>query len=599
MQIWKHLTAAMLPLCTAALLVVAATPPLTAMEQATVQGRLAADRPVSFDVYIPVQHRDQLEQLLTELHTTGSANYQKWLTPQQFRERFGPSAADLAAAQQELSAAGLTATVPDSHRIHVTGTAAVIERAFGTELHDAVLEDGEQEVAATQSPLLPSSLKRLSGVVVGLSANVHMRRNSAAVSPLNRYSTAGPYWFDDLKEAYKFPSYQSLTGKGANIAILMTGAYKKADMDIFFGHEKLATPNFKRIDVDGGAPFNKNKSLETHLDLQQSGGMAPGAKITLYNLPSLRDKYILDGLTQIIEDNTADVVSMSFGGPELAYTEEYNGGIDETAKLRMMDDVFAQGNAQGISFVASSGDSGGLALPSAACFKKKATDTCGSYLAGVEFPASSPHVTGVGGTNLKTTHTANNLDSTYISESAFYDPLSADIFYSTPATGAVWGSGGGDSIVFLKPFYQRLVTTGNPRFRTVPDVAGHEGGCPADATCSPDDSAVIVAIAGGLYGVIGTSASAPDFAGLLALAVEHYGSRLGNANNYIYALAAAQKSGLVKNVYNWNIPGNNGAFSSGNAGYNRVLGNGTVNGANFLLAPQLPLAGTPQTPSNP
>ena len=92
-------------------------------------------------------------------------------------------------------------------------------------------------------------------------------------------------------------------------------------MDLYFGHEKLATPTIQEVKVHGGAPFDPNGSFETALDIQQSGGMAPKATIVLYNLPDLFDSNILDGLTNIIESNRVDVVNMSFSGPELGYTK--------------------------------------------------------------------------------------------------------------------------------------------------------------------------------------------------------------------------------------------------------------------------------------
>jgi subtilase family serine protease len=270
--------------------------------------------------------------------------------------------------------------------------------------------------------------------------------------------------------------------------------------------------------------------------------------------------------------------------------------------MRAEDDLFAQGNAQGITFVASSGDSGALSAIPLACFDPKATSTCGSFLASAEFPASSPNVTGVGGTNLATTFTGapGNLNSAYISEQAFPDPLAADIFYGTPATGGIWASGGGDSIIFRKPNFQKLVHTGNAHFRTVPDLSLHMGGCPQGAlSCSPEDSADIAIIGGTAFGAIGTSASAVDFTGLTALAVQRFGTRLGNENLYIYSLAAVQSAGLGFKVFRTGIPGFDGLFSTTPKGYNRVLGNGTIKGTDFLLAPLIPTAGIPQTPSNP
>jgi hypothetical protein len=144
----------------------------------------------------------------------------------------------------------------------------------------------------------------------------------------------------------------------------MSGSYNPADMDLYFGHEKLATPKFTEVDIDGGAPYDPVNSFETHLDMQQTGGMAPKAKIILYNIPDLSDASIIDGLLKIIQDNKADVVNMSFGGPEIFYTPAYNDGTDFSFLLRVEDDLFAQGNAQGITFFAASGDEGALsAIP--------------------------------------------------------------------------------------------------------------------------------------------------------------------------------------------------------------------------------------------
>ena len=136
--------------------------------------------------------------------------------------------------------------------------------------------------------------------------------------PLNRESPSGGYWFDDLKQAYSYPSYLSLAGEGVTIGVLMTPGFNPPDMKLYFSHENLATPNIQTFNVEGGAPYDVNSAAETQIDIQHSGGMAPKANIILYNLPDLSDDSILAGLTQIIENNVADVVNMSFGEPEAA-----------------------------------------------------------------------------------------------------------------------------------------------------------------------------------------------------------------------------------------------------------------------------------------
>ena len=573
-------------------------------ENAILQGRVSSNQQLGFDIYLPLQHRDQLERQLADLHNPSSPNYQKWLTPAEFNAIYAASSSQHRAIVAQLTSYGLDAHSVSAHRIHVTGTAAATERALGTVLKMGQFSSGKSTVAASKPLTMNGALLESHAVITAFSGTIHMRSHSQPVAtPQNRYTPAGPYWFDDLKQAYRFPSFQSYTGKGATIGILMSGNFNPSDMDKYFAHEKLATPKFSTINVDGGSPFDPNSSFETHLDMQQSGGTAPEANVILYNLPDLSDTHIMDGLSQIITDNKVDIVNMSFGGAELYYTAAYNSGTDLTSVLRQEDDLFAQGNAQGITFIASSGDAGALAALPVSCAYAPVPN-CGQFVASVEFPASSPHVTGVGGTNLVTTHSGirGNLNSAYVREQAFADPLAGDIQFQTSATGGFWGSGGGDSILFSKPFFQNFVATGNDSFRTVPDLSLHMGGCPAGTVnnfCNPDDSADIEAIGGSYVGVIGTSASAPDFAGLTALAVERFGRRLGNENYYIYALAAAQYAGLPIKVYNKNIPGSNGLYSTNVKGYDRVLGNGTVNGTNFLLAPRGPVAGIPQTPSNP
>jgi subtilase family serine protease len=571
---------------------------LFAAEKAVLEGRVEDSQPVSFEVYVPIQKREQLEKDLQAMHDPSSPTYQKWLTPAEFQTRYGATPEQLAAIKEQLAGSGLEATVVGGH-VHVTGKSVMVERALGTSLVNAAFPSGRRSIVATRSLTPPEAMTRLGAKVVGLSGTMMMRTHShLRALPDNRYASYGGYWFDDLKQAYSFPSYLVSTGKGTTIATLTDGAYIPSDMKIYFDHEKLAEPDISEVEVAGGSSVGASTE-ETNLDLQQAGGMAPAAKIVHYNLPDLSDNSIIDGLSQLITENKADVVSMSFGEPELYYTAAYNDGVDFTYILQIYDDIFAQGNAQGITFIASSGDSGGLAAVPLVCFNYG--PNCGAAIPAVNFPASSPHVTGVGGTNLTTTYMPGSLDSAYVSEEAFGDPLSEDIFYGTSASGLYWGSGGGDSVVFSKPLYQDWVPTGNAKYRTVPDVALQMGGCPnyVLGNCNPADSYTIEVLGGEYYGVIGTSVAAPDVAGLTALLVEHLGHRLGNFNYLLYTLAQEQNAGSAIKPFKKGIPGFNGEYSTSAAPYDRVLGNGTLTGIDVLLNPHGLAAGVPQTPSNP
>jgi subtilase family serine protease len=586
-----------------------------AFEKATIGAQAAAEQAVQFNVYLPVRDRAAVEALITELHTQGSPEYHKWLTPAEYNERFGPSQSTVNSIKQELAARGLQVSEVHAHSLRVSGTVAAINAAFETTLATARFASGRQSLAALKPLKLTPALAAANASIAAFSGTTHMHSDSKPIlgfpGPENRESTTGGYWFDDLKQAYAYPSYKKLTGKGSNIGVLMTPGFNPSDMTLYFSHEKLATPSITTVNVEGGAPYDVNSAAETHIDITHSAGMAPLANVYLYNLPDLNDDSVFAGLTLIIEQNVVDVVNMSFGEPEAAYAAAYNGGVSYEGIIGIWDDYFAEGNAQGITWVASSGDSGGKNVPAAACFSASPPNPCGPMETGVNLPASSPHVTSVGGTNLVTTYHPPSLDSAYVEENADYDALFEDIFFGTTATGAVWGSGGGISGYFAKPSYQKLVSqqflpSGARKWRTVPDVALEMGGCPGagdlyveeHGVCPPDRSFDWTPLSGTFYGFIGTSLSSPDFVGLVALKIESEGGRLGNLNYEIYALAAGQENGSFNTVFRRDIPGSNGVYST-HPGYNLVLGNGTVIANHFVRGPSLPAAGEPQTPTNP
>jgi subtilase family serine protease len=563
---------------------------------------------VEFSVYLPLQNAGQLDQFLAGVHDPNSRDYHRWLTPQEFHQRFGPRASDMAGIQAALASRGLKVIGTQGRGMRVRGSVAAIQGAFGAPIWNGRAPNGARRLVATRPLKLPASLAQAGAHVLAFAPLVghHTHAIRVGLAPDNRYSAAGPYWFDDLKQAYDFPSYQRLTGAGRTIGIVMANDFLDSDLALYFGHEHLIPPKVIRVPVDGGAPFDPNYSFEVSLDIQQAGGMAPGATIIDYNIPDLSDQSVYDAYYTIVESNTADIVSSSFGIAEGFYTAAYNGGVDYTWIFQMYEDLFKQGNAQGITFVASSGDMGGLGLPSLSYFDPPQNPpvVTAQFLPGIEHPASSPHVTAVGGTNLITTSNPPSLDSRYVSENAYGDRLEPYDPYGVGnlVSGGVWQGGGGVSVVFNKPPYQYLVRTG-ANMRTVPDISGHMGGCPVGTIgdCPDDRSSVVVADGGNFYLVIGTSASAPDFAGILALAEQNlHGKRLGNVNYLIYAYGAAQSFGPFQ-VFHQGIPGDNGLYVShqGVRGYNLVLGNGTPFVRRFILAPFVPPAGIPQTPSNP
>ncbi|HTU69957.1 MAG TPA: S53 family serine peptidase [Candidatus Baltobacteraceae bacterium] len=548
-------------------------------------------------VHLPLRNSAELDQLIADQSTQGSPLYHHFLTPAQFRASYGPALSDLQTVATALNAQGFKTTIT-SQGVVADAPQAIVERTFGVTLaqRSAALTRGAAPVQLLQSnkaPTIPAPLAKVDATVAAFAPLPALKPDfmfagTTAAFPDNRYSNVGPYWFDDLKQAYAYPSYADASGRGETIAILAASDFLDSDVALYFGHENLTPPTVIRRPVDGGSPpFNIDSgySDEVSLDVQQSGGSAPGAKIIVYEAPdaSIAPSF-LDMYTAIDEDNLADVVSTSFGLCELYFTAAYNDGEDFTYLFQDFHDLYRQGNAQGITFMNSSGDFGAM----------ECTDPTGTIATlGINWPANDPDVTAVGGTNLVTTYTST-LRSAYVAENADHDTFAAD---SGEPAGEIWGSGGGVSIYWPKPPYQDLVNTGS-RMRTNPDVAMHMGGCPVGSVtpCGPDRSSDVTALGGQFYLLIGTSASSPEFAGLQAVQDQITHSRAGNANYLLYALAAL---GTVGNgpVFHNDIPGNNGYPSK--RGYNYVVGNGTPYGAQYALDPLAPLAGNPQTPSNP
>ncbi|HTC30123.1 MAG TPA: S53 family serine peptidase [Candidatus Acidoferrum sp.] len=549
-------------------------------------------------VHLPLRNSAQLDTLISQQSSKDSPQYHQWLTPAQFRASYGPTASTLAGVAATLNAAGFSTAIT-SQGIVADAPQATVERVFNVHLSNrrATLSRGTPVtlLQADKAPTVPAALASAGAQIAAFAPLPAMRPDFMKVSSAafadNRYSNVGPYWFDDLRQAYKYPSTTTANGNGRTIGIIAACDYLDSDVSLYFGYENAPVPHVVRRPVDGGSPafdIGNGDCDEVSLDVQQSGGSAPGATIMVYEAPdaSITPSF-LDMYTAIVEDNKADVVSTSFGLCELYFSAAYNGGEDFTYLFSTFHDLYRQGNAQGITFVQSSGDNGAL----------NCTDVTGTVATlGVNWAANDTDVTGVGGTNLVTSYNnGSSLRSAYVAENAYDDLFSPS---SGEPAGEVWGSGGGKSVYFPKPLYQYLVNNGAST-RTVPDVAMHMGGCPEGAVtpCAADRSSDVTALGGGFYLLIGTSASSPEFAGLQAVQDQLLGSRTGNVNYLLYALAAL---GTVGNgpVFHNDIPGNNGGYPS-TRGYNYVVGNGTPYAAQYDFDPFGPEAGNPQTPSNP
>jgi subtilase family serine protease len=627
-----------------------------------VMGAADPSTTTQFSVYLPLTHKDALEKLVNDQTDPSSPSYHKWLTPAQFKEQFGPKPATFAKVRAKLERAGFTVTDESAQSLRVEGHVADIETLLSTRLQNVKLRNGRIALAAENHRMtLPAELASVGAVIPEfnphLAAHVHSVKVSASPPSVALSTSGGPalngalglnqrfssglniFLAQDMNQAYGFPSFQTMVipvskqpagppaqiaGVGAKIGIVIDSTILQSDLNCAFNctisgdgfssaqaysansNLPVPAPTIELVNGGSGA-FNPNSgdAVEATLDTQMSLGAAPGATEIVYDMPSLTFANIIAAYNQVNTDNTVDVVSSSFGGCELEFTAAYNGGVDETATLQTIHNIMVQGNSQGITYLASSGDNGAVPCVSAAFANNPQSGT--NFVLGVETPADDPNVTAVGGTNLTVTATPTPNDNLYLAENANFDPRVPAQEGSFTVGNNTWGSGGGYSVVFPRPAYQAMLNTGSTTARAVPDISLMMGGCPSDhsGTCGTPRSSVFIIFNGGVGEVIGTSSSSPQMAGVLALEVELQGSRLGNYNNTIYHLATLQSnaSGKTANLsqfFHRNISGNNNGYTvSPGQAYSPVLGVGTVFIKTFLGIPNVAPAGTPGTPSNP
>ena len=135
-----------------------------------------------FNVYLPLTRQDELEQLLKDQTDSSSSGYHAWLTPAQFKQRFGPSRASVAAATAVLRAAGFSVVAERTQNLVVQGPASAVNKTFSTHLQWVRTRHGNIKLAAQDNRLtLPQALSAIGAVVPAFSAREHPRGLSRPV----------------------------------------------------------------------------------------------------------------------------------------------------------------------------------------------------------------------------------------------------------------------------------------------------------------------------------------------------------------------------------------------------------------------------------
>lgn len=356
------------------------------------------------------------------------------------------------------------------------------------------------------------------------------------------------YGPDQIRAAYDVQAVLNagITGAGRTIVVIagFQDPVLQADVAGFDAFWNLPAPDLQVITPDGTVPFDPSQgswAREIATDVEWSHAIAPGAKIVLVLGKTGSDADIMSATRYAVSHNLGDVVSMSFSEAETCPTRAF---------LADEHRVFAEATRKGMTLVAASGDAG------------PAQHSCdGALVRGAGTPASDPLVTAVGGTKL----VADLVSGAYVSETAWNDPVPPQV------AGA---SGGGYSSIYKRPGYQAQAVE-ERQGRGLPDVAwvaSAFGG--------------VVVRAGGGFGITsGTSAATAQWAGVVALADQAAGRRLGALNTALYRVARDKDEGAA---FHDITTGNNSfagftGFSAGK-GWDPVTGLGTPDVARLLAA---------------
>jgi uncharacterized protein (TIGR03437 family) len=456
-----------------------------------------------------------LDQLLVEQQDRSSPNYHRWLTPEQFGDGFGLSTGDYAAAVSWIESQGLH--IEDRARarnwVAFSGSAKQVSHAFQTEIH-RFLVNGETHFANTTPLRIPAALDGRINGVRGLNdfwKRPDPKPEFTTSSGVHQLAPADWATIYDVTPLYNM----GIDGTGQRLVILGRSDMNQSFVDSFRSMFGLA-PSQIEMHLIGPDPGVTNAAGEAALDLEWSGAIARNATIVY-----VYSNNFFDAAQASVDQNLAPVMSLSFG------TCEPEGVPGNRA-------IAQQANAQGITWLASSGDSGPAGCDPHGIFGSTQGGVASLGLA-VSIPASFPEVTAMGGTEFNEGSGQYWQSSSSANGGSAISYIPEMVWNDTPAGGGLLTSGGGASIDFPKPSWQTGPGVPKDNARDVPDVSFNASG---------DHDGYMVVNANGQVITGGTSASSPSFAGVIALLNQYVVTHgfqtepgLGNINPDLYRLA--------------------------------------------------------------
>jgi kumamolisin len=519
--------------------------------EALVGARRTADAPPDEKVLISVVVRrrpDAPEHAVEPLSASPDAS--RLELRQRLAGHQGADPREMAKVERFLRDAGLEvlSADPATRIIAAEGTVAAMSAAFGVSLGhyqtDELTYRGREGAVR-----VPAAIADLVDAVLGLDDRPQARSHVKPGRDLDedelpdpdseadpapgpaaaaRAPAAKPLWAMQVAELYGFPAND---GAGETIAIIeLGGGYTDADLAAYFARAKISpAPSVEDVAVDQGSNQPGGEADgEVLLDIEVAGSIAPGAKIVVYFADN-SDRGFLDALTTAAHDttNAPSVISISWGGPEAAWTAQARKAFDA---------ALADAAALGVTVLAAAGDHG-------------AADGGGDGQVYADFPASSPHIVACGGTTLI----------------ASRGKIASEVVWNDDDG---WATGGGISSAFKVPAYQKgipmpanLNGSGKPG-RGVPDIAGN-----ADSK-----SGYIVRIDGQWTVVGGTSAVAPLYAGLIAQLNQALGRPVGALLPALYAIPAADRASVFRDITTGDNSVPASQFGPATAGYSAAAG---------------------------
>src|SRR5580700_2756442 len=442
-------------------------------------------------------------------------------------------------------------------------------------------------VALAAGSLVAGGLPATASIAIGpmLHSKFISPRQPGTQAQCEAIFTAPCYGPDQFQTAYnEQPLFNAgITGAGQTIVIVdaFGSPTIQADLATFDATFNLpAPPSFKIIQPAGKVPaWDPNNADmtgwggETTLDVEWAHSMAPGANILLVETPVSETEgthgfpQIVQAENYVINHHLGQVISQSFGATEPTFPS--------AKSIYALRSAYINANAHGVTVLAATGDEGDTDSANAA-------GTVTYTYPAVDWPASDPLVTAVGGTQLSLLASGQRTQPDVVWNDTTNYAFN-DVFDGT-TNPVPTAAGGGKSAVFARPWYQDSVANVVGSHRGLPDIS-------MSAACSGLVN-TYDSFGGeptGWYVDCGTSEASPLFAGIVALADQEAGHSLGLINPALYAMSAQHAPGLVDVTQ-----GNNTVSFTRNhklvtvqgvtagPGYDLASGLGTVNAALFV-----------------